>query len=415
VTTTISGTVWDPALANPLYGVTVYVPASPLQPLPVGVPTGADACSCSALFKSGVIASATTDAHGAFTLKNVPVGSGVPLVIQVGKWRHVTQVSSVTACMDNPQPVKSLALPATVAAGTFDSMPELAVSTGSADTLECTLRRMGISPAEFVPGPSAPGHVHLYLGGDPAVTTCTVSPCIGTRSRHPVAGALESDVALWSSQGSLMPYDAVLLSCEGGETYRPNPAALEMYLNAGGRVFASHYHYAWFSNVTLINQGVPPATDWGSTLATWTATAAAATGPDYGVIVQTSPLGAAFYQWLSSPPVSALGMNGVPAGDLSIYTPRYNATVGAANTVSHPMITDTYLGNPYTMQFTFDAPVAGPRYCGRAAYSDLHASGDPSILDESTGPPPTGCAAVPLSAQEKAIEFTLIDLLSCVN
>jgi hypothetical protein len=40
-TTTISGKVYDPALRNPLYNVTVFVPASPLTPLPQGVPTGA--------------------------------------------------------------------------------------------------------------------------------------------------------------------------------------------------------------------------------------------------------------------------------------------------------------------------------------------------------------------------------------
>ena len=87
-TTSITGKVYDPAGKNPLYNVAVYVPATPLQPLPKGVPTGADACSCSALFKSGAITSTTTGVDGSFTLTNAPTGSAVPLVLQVGKWRR---------------------------------------------------------------------------------------------------------------------------------------------------------------------------------------------------------------------------------------------------------------------------------------------------------------------------------------
>jgi hypothetical protein len=122
----------------------------------------------------------------------------------------------------------------------------------------------------------------------------------------------------------------------------------------------------------------------------------------------------AFEAWLAD--AGALGQNGVPAGELSIYQPRFNATVAAANTVSQPwIVADTASGNSgSTMQFTFNTPVSSTptQACGRAVYSDLHAGGDPSTAD--TSPPPTGCDNTNLSAQERALEFTLFDLSSCV-
>ena len=80
-----------------------------------------------------------------------------------------------------------------------------------------------------------------------------------------------------------------------------------------------------------------------------------------------------------------------------------------------------------TMYFSFDTPVAGPNYCGRAVFSDLHVAGNPLIMDTGNGggmggggggggmPPPAGCdSAKDLSPQEKALEFMLFDLSSCV-
>ncbi len=244
-TTTISGRVLDPAGKNPLYNVAVYVPVEPLQTLPRGVPTGADACDCSALFKSGAIATATTAVDGTFTLRDAPAGSDVPLVLQVGKWRRLVHVN-VIACQANAQADGTLALPGSVPPGdTDDNMPDIAISTGSKDTLECLLLRMGLPASEYVAGAGAAGHVHIFAGGEATGGGTETTP--GSAETPAMPGAPASTTDLWASQAQLMPYDITLLSCEGGETYDANPPALEAYLNAGGRVFASHYHYAWFS------------------------------------------------------------------------------------------------------------------------------------------------------------------------
>jgi hypothetical protein len=74
------------------------------------------------------------------------------------------------------------------------------------------------------------------------------------------------------------------------------------------------------------------------------------------------------------------------------------------------------------MYFSFDTPVNAaappdggpPAYCGRAVFSDLHVAGDPSTQDDSQVAPPGSCSTGDLSPQEKALEFMLFDLSSCV-
>ena len=422
-TTTISGTVYDPAGRNPLYGVTVYVPAQALPTLPSGVPTGSEACSCSALYPSSISSVTTTGVDGTFRLQNVPVGTGVPLVLQTGKWRRKLTITT-TACQDNAQADKSLAFLGTLSAGTADdNIPDIAVSTGAADTLECVLSRIGLDASEYVAGSATTGHVHLFSGG-------------GTSGKENVtiAGSPMSNLALWDSEADLLRYDYVLLSCEGYETFDASPAVLEQYANAGGRVLASHFHYAWFTG--SMGQGTGAAAysapaDWGSNLATWsTVTENSPVGAIGTIPTESYPGGLAFGEWLTS--VGALGDGGVPAGELPVYEARFNANVTSANVHSQTLLTDdsaaaSQSGGFNTMAFTFGTPVnapvgadgGAPNYCGRIAYTDVHVTGDTSVTaDSTTAAPPSSCAQRALSPQEEAIEFMIFDTLvgpSCVT
>jgi hypothetical protein len=135
----------------------------------------------------------------------------------------------------------------------------------------------------------------------------------------------------------------------------------------------------------------------------------------------------------------ALGTNGVPPTELAIYQPRFNATVGASNKPSQPWITaDSASGESgATMYFSFDTPIGAaippggtsPAYCGRAVFSDLHVAGNTtncsgggggfggggeSGCDNTSLAPPASCDNVDLSPQEKALEYMLFDLSSCV-
>jgi hypothetical protein len=309
-------------------------------------------------------------------------------------------------------------LPGTVATGDInDNMPDIAVSTGSADTLECLMTRIGLPTSEYVAGPSGTGHVHVYSGGSNGATAA------GTPEMPPMPGAPASDTSLWDSQAHLMAHDITLLSCEGGETYDAKPQILEQYLNAGGRVFASHYHYAFFTNPAESGQAYTPPADWGNNLASWTPGSNSSPSMQAnGKIVQTLngstmpfPKGQALLQWLGLN--GALGVLGAPPMELPINPVRYNSMVGPSNKPSQSWINDDMTGN--ALYFSFDTPVnapAGPNgqpaYCGRAVFSDLHVGAETMPMDSP--PPPGGCTQTDLSPQEKALEFMLFDLSACV-
>lgn len=470
-TGTVTGKVYDPAGKNALYNVEVYVPAVPLEPLPRGVPTGANACSCSALFPTAAYASTATAVDGSFTLTNVPLGTQ-KIVAQIGKWRR--QISVDVTCGGTTIPDRLLKLPGTVLPGdTDDNMPDIAVSTGFADSLECLMLRVGVAASEYVAGSDPSGHLHVFSGGDPTVDLVTfMGGGIGAREWSPVPNAPASSTALWASASQLMPYDVLLLSCEGAETYHANPQALEAYLDVGGRAFASHWHYAWFAGPLESGQAYTAPADWGANLADWSPNPN--TPMLIGGVIDTTlngsglpfTKGSTMKSWLEGR--GALGRN-APPGELSLWQAKHDALVTPANKASQPWI----LADPSsgqggaTMYFSFDTPISGepvlpavdagggdagstdagsgdagglrdsggslphdsgkilnggPRYCGRAVFSDLHVGGDPALYDRVILPPaqgglpaPQGCDVADLSPQEKALEFMLFDLSSCVT
>jgi hypothetical protein len=418
--TNISGTVYDPAGRNPLYGIVVFVPSVPPAPLPQGV----DCLSCSALYDSGQpIAYTVTDAAGHFTLSGVPDGANIPLVVQVGKWRMQYKLPSVSKCQDNAAPTM-LRLPKNHTEG---DIPNIAIATGGADSLECLLSRIGVDKSEYVAGPGGAGRIHIFQGDGGANTTPAA----------PVAST-----GLWPNNTTMAvadfsPYDITLLTCEGHETTggggggggrgggggggaglsAMQQQALFNYAAAGGRVFASHYHYAWF-NTGPFAAVTPP-------LATWTP-GTNDMGDISGIVQTTLPNGSAFprgqamAQWL-------MNVNALTNGELPIQAARHNADVRAANTLSTPWIVADKNARPAgaTEYFSFDTPFGvGPvEQCGRVVYSDLHvgaASGDYGQMSGAQQIPmnavtPSGCANNALSPQEKALEFMLFDLSGCIT
>ena len=261
VTTTISGTVYDPADQVPLYNVAVYVPNAALSP----IVHGATCDQCGATLSGSPLVSTLTDYTGHFVLQNVPVTTNVPLVMQVGKWRRRINIANVSACVDNPITDKTMTRLATKPMETSpdDDIPQIALTTGGADALECLPLKIGIDVGQFTTVAGG-GRVNIYQGNGGSQLT----------------GGSVSATNFWADNGAmgtnpLVDYDMVMLGCEGNTYPNEKPLAalqaMQSYANVGGRVFGTHYHYYWIESspqpwpitATFDHQGDPGnQTNW---------------------------------------------------------------------------------------------------------------------------------------------------------
>ncbi len=377
--TTISGTVHDPAGKVALYNVVVYVPNAAVEPFTDGA-----SCDRCGNVSGSPLVSAITDTKGNFVLENVPTGKDIPLVIQVGKWRRQITIPNVNACADNPIEADKLRLPRNKSEG---DIPKIAITTGGADPLECLLRKVGVDDTEFgVKGGAE--RIHLYAGY-----------AGGTQLASGTSYATQAE--LWPDAATLKRYDILLLACEGagdGTIGPDKPAssrdAMRDYMNAGGRVFMSHLHKYWLVNgpaplptvATFVNEPDLP-------------------NPTTALIDTSFPKGAALSEWMVN-----VGGSPTKPGEFVLNAGQH--TVDAVNTATSQRWVYGTAG-PSVMYFTFNTPVGvkAEEQCGRVVFSDIHVSSG----DEVGAAFPTGCKTMDLSAQEKALEFMLFDLSSCVN
>jgi hypothetical protein len=386
-TTSLSGLIYDPAGKVPLYNIIVYVPNSPVAP----ITTGASCDKCGTI-TGDPIASALTDASGRFKLDNVPVTTNVPLVIQVGKWRRQITVPAVASCTDTALTNKDeTRLPRSQTEG---DLPQIALTTGNADALECLLRKIGIADSEFTPE-SGTGRVNLFNGQGGTARY---------RSTMNAGAAFTPAPTFWNSLDTLKKYDLVLHSCEGTETPTNKSIAARQalmdYTNLGGRVFASHWHNYWFE------KGPPPL----PTVATFRHQADL-TNPFTADIDTSFPKGQALADWL----VNVGGTS--PQGKLIIRGAQH--TVDAVN----PMVAQRWIHStsPISVQYlTANTPFNVPEdnQCGRIVLSDIHVSNTGQTPNDTSAGNiqyPDGCRTTDLSDQEKALEFMLFDLSSCIR
>jgi hypothetical protein len=403
-TTTLSGTVYDPAGVTPLYDAIVYIPnaAQPVLPtLVTGITSCAESCNPLGGGVGEYVAAAGTDIEGQFKLTNVPTGTGIPLVVELGKWRRLVRVDT-TACANTVVPASLSRLPRNQSEG---DIPQMAIVTGACDELACMMSDLGLDPGEFT-GPAGGGRLHVYRGAGPG-------PDLDGGGAGPAGDCSGDACPLWASTTSLEAYDLVLLGCECGEHNETKPAAaiqaFHDWLGEGGRVLATHYQDTWFKSG-------PP--DFQS-IATWLPSET--NGPTPGPfqvqttltssVASTSAAVEALDEWLRD--VGALDPDGgipLPAADVS-------SSVTGVNDGGIAWIYDPTTTYPKELSFLTPiggmidadagAPEAARQYCGRAMFTDVHAGGGGV---PSTSPVPASCGSPASSSELQALEYLFFNL-----
>ncbi|MDP9036056.1 MAG: carboxypeptidase-like regulatory domain-containing protein, partial [Myxococcota bacterium] len=397
-TTTITGRVlagvsaWTNLAPDPVPNVLVYVPNAPVTPFS----TGAACRQCGADVSGSPLVSTYTDFDGTFTLTNVPAGTGMPLVIQLGRWRRQLTFDAAP-CTTNVLPA-DLNLPRNQGEG---DIPLTAISTGHVDALECVLLKMGIDQTEFTPDNGA-GRIHIYGGGPGFVGGGTPHGPGAT-----AGAATQAEAALLETGGTFMNYDQIMLPCWGTPAAKTATelANLITYADGGGHFFATHYSYSWLvgnGEFDTVAQWHPNFNNPGAT--TWPFDVSTAVPPS-----PPSPHAGTFANWLNL--VHALSNFGatLPAMPrVAIANPRHDADGVAGTSTDWIHGADPQKGGSLVEHFTFDTPVGATTQCGHAIFSDFHVAnsqGHGKVF-------PAECDTA-FSAQEKILEYMVWDLSSC--
>jgi len=384
--TTLEGTVYAPNGTLPLYNAVVYVPNADVPPLHSG-PTCDDQCGPI----PGLLVGALTDAHGNFTLNDVPVGQNIPLVIQVGKWRRQVTVPMVNACTANKITDRNLTrLPRNRGEG---DMPRIAITSGPCDNLVCMMPKLGIDPAEF--GIAGENRAVTFFHGATYDADKDNSRLARLYDAH--LAAMTSATDLWSDVHTLAKYDLLIASCECVETPATAAAydAVTNYLAMGGRVFGTDLQYVWYKNST------DPNLRGSAQIVSGNLTPGASP-----IDLDTSfPKGQAFADWLSFVNPSA-GNSQVSCDQVfdnfsAVSRPAWQVWATSESSLG---------GNVHPRLLTVNTPVGVPveQQCGRAVHLDAHVSA--AFSDHF----PDACGT-DLQNGEQALAFFLFDVAACIQ
>ncbi len=385
-TTSVSGTVFAPNGTLPLPNVEVYVPNASVGSLTTGV--GNNRCEVAA--SGHPLVATLSDAHGNFTLKNVPATTNMPLVIVAGKWRRQIQVASTPSCVDTALAANQTRLPRNHSEG---DIPHIAITTGGGEALECLIRKTGVADTEFTTN-SGSGRINLYAGQSGTAKFDTANG----------GASFPSATTLWSSSTALNVYDQVMFACEGTQVVDEKPQssldAVKAHADAGGRVYLSHFQNYWLQAETT----------W-STVATWNNNLSGLNNVS-AQVNGAFDQGAIFQAWLSNVGASPT------SGQIALIQTK-QTLIALDETLANKWIylATTANGSPSVQYLTFTTPLesALASRSGRVLFTDMHASQDASSTNLAF--PSEGCtsSSTALLPGDQALLFALFDLQRCVD
>jgi hypothetical protein len=408
--TTLTGVVYAPTAQDagygapdPIPGALIYIPNSAVGSLEGDGGVTCDQCTDGV--SGSPLVSTNSATNGSFTLKNVPCGAGVqvPVVIQLGKWRRQITVPAPACCTNTALTPEQTRLPRKQAEGhPNDNIPKIAVVTGSADSIECVLPKIGIASDQYSQS-TGTGRVKFYRDNGAQFT----------------GGGTTGASTLFNSLAEMRKFDMIILDCVGGEQLKTlaQRRNLEDYANSGGRVFASHYAYVWLAP-TATNNGnsvnctqANPACTFPQS-GTWTPVQNNPPNQDAKIDISV-PKTQTFAEWVQL--VNAQAATSTPA----VPRIRINTVRNDLSTLNNPPSQRWVYGlaangtTEVPFQFTFNAPVSASaaNQCGRVLFSDFH------VINASSGNAtwPTHCSVSPMTPQEKVFEYLIFDLSSCIK
>jgi hypothetical protein len=398
-TTSLSGSVFDPAGLHPVPNALVYVPNDAKDPGLAPFPAGVVCEVCGTTAAGRPLVSALTGSDGSFTLPGVPSGVGIPLVVQVGRWRRQLSVDVPKPCASNSLPGR-LTLPKNQSEG---DLPRIAILTGGFDPVECTLRKMGVDDREFT-NPGGGGRINFFMGDEAGRPDDSQSMRPG---RHGTGVRIDQNTppqsALFARTGGvplINQYDIVILECEGYPQAQQASelAALHDYANAGGRVFVSDYAYTWLYQNGDFAQAAKWHVDQRGDGASVSSVA---------IEIATNPKGPAFAEWLE-----AVGLSTPGSHALGALGPVFQNTDGVVPP-TQPWLAWISIDR-WVLHFTFNTPIGASagRQCGRVVYSDWHAEFNAYSRGKTF---PGECPSADITTAQSILEFMLFDLSSCVQ